>query len=181
MLKPITINNFLSAAECKSIIDFSLNSLILTQAKIGKGEEKLDKRDSKISFYHYVEFPQLKEKILNKVNGVLQIKGYEINFSKTLQFTEYKENQFYDWHTDIDGKDSNYCSIVIQLNDNYTGGNLEIIENDGIISIPKKAGNLSIFLSEYSHRVSKVESGTRYSLVTWLSLEKQKNYKKTFL
>ncbi len=182
MLKPVTIKNFLSESDCKNIIKFSLNSLTLTQAKIGMGEEKLNKRNSKVSFYDYInEFPELKGKILKEVNNVLSIKGFEINFSKTLQFTEYKENQFYDLHTDIDGKDSNYCSIVIQLNNDYTGGKLEIINEGESITIPSDTGNLSIFLSENNHRVTNVESGVRYSLVTWLSLEKQKEYKKTFL
>ena len=70
---------------------------------------------------------------------------------------------------------------MIQLNNDYTGGKLEIINEGESITIPSDTGNLSIFLSENNHRVTNVESGVRYSLVTWLSLEKQKEYKKTFL
>jgi len=62
---------------------------------------------------------------------------------------------------------------VIQLNDNYSGGVFEIKDvQNNLIPIKQKAGNLYVFESGLKHRVTPVESGTRYSLVNWISIVK---------
>ncbi len=43
------------------------------------------------------------------------------------------------------------------------------------------AGNLYIFPSNVFHRVMPIESGTRYSLVSWLKLKKIEDHKKTLI
>jgi len=64
-------------------------------------------------------------------------------------------------------------STVIQLNDNYLGGILEIKNSKGnLIPITHKIGNLYMFNSNLRHRVTPVEEGIRYSLVNWISIIK---------
>jgi len=64
-------------------------------------------------------------------------------------------------------------STVIQLNNNYEGGLLEIKDVKGnLIPINQKLGNLYIFDSGLKHRVTPVNMNIRYSLVNWVSLVK---------
>jgi PKHD-type hydroxylase len=112
--------------------------------------------------------------------------------SESCQFTKYKLNQFYDWHSD--GWNLPYnkpdtpehgmvrkLSVTCQLTDGseYTGGelefdfkNYELNKKDKSKSIiqckeilPK--GSIIVFPSFVWHRVKPVTSGTRYSLVIW--------------
>ena len=73
--------------------------------------------------------------------------------------------------------------MVIQLNDDYEGGDLQLkLENDNTqIQVEKGIGNLIIFLSNLEHRVTDVTMGNRYTLVNWVGLKKINNYKKTLL
>ena len=89
------------------------------------------------------------------------------------QFTEYKEGEYFDWHTDSTDTvyRDRFTSIVIQLNNEYVGGVLEIKNLKGqLVPIENKIGKLYIFNSRLTHRVTQVNNGTRYSLVNWVSL-----------
>lgn len=117
---------------------------------------------------------------------------------ENIQFTKYGEGQFYGWHNDaglsthykpISGgnrgdKDAisqdfvnEHCelirklSIVIQLSDpdDYEGGNLQLLDEDGKSYIaPRKRGTVIVFDSRTQHRVLKVKKGIRKSLVAWV-------------
>ena len=98
---------------------------------------------------------------------------------ETIQYTSYKEGNFYDWHTDQDISDINEpdqyvrkLSFTLQLSneDEYTGGNLEFADfDDGKVkfTVPKSRGTMIVFDSRTPHRVCPIESGIRKSLVGW--------------
>ena len=72
--------------------------------------------------------------------------------------------------------------MVIQLNDAYEEGDLQIKDNQNeTLTIEKGVGNLILFLSNIEHRVTPVKSGVRYTLVNWVKLIEKKDYKKTLL
>jgi len=112
--------------------------------------------------------------------------------SESCQFTKYKLNQFYDWHSD--GWDLPYnkpespehgmirkLSVTCQLTDGseYTGGELEFDFKNYELNKKNKSksvvqckeiltkGSIIVFPSFVWHRVKPVTSGTRYSLVIW--------------
>lgn len=115
--------------------------------------------------------------------------NFQWDFSESCQFTEYKKNQFYDWH--CDSWDEAYdapenpnthgkirkLSVTVSLSDpkDYTGGELQFDcrnRPDGKPNIitckeisPK--GSIVVFPSQVWHRVTPVTKGTRYSLVIW--------------
>ena len=100
------------------------------------------------------------------------------------QFTEYKESEYFDWHTDSTDTiyRDRFASIVIQLNNKYTGGILEIKNLKGeLVPIENKIGTLYIFNSRLFHRVTPVVDGIRYSLVNWVSLVKTDSTKQNIL
>lgn len=177
-----TIINFLSKEECNSIIN-QYSQKNLQVAKIG--EELNDTELFKIrkSSILFVELPTIKEKLENLLKSQIKIKGFELDTIEKFQFTKYDINNHYDWHTDM-GKSFNdrFCSIVIQLNDEYEGG--ELIYKDfkqKEITFEKGVGNLFIFKSSIEHKVNVVTSGVRYSLVSWIKLKPIDGNKKSLL
>jgi PKHD-type hydroxylase len=97
----------------------------------------------------------------------------DIQYLPNLQFGEYSEDGEYSWHHDIDwDNNSAYdrkLSICIQLSDpsTYVGGDLEFTEVQTPVDF-KKQGSVIVFPSYLQHRVTKITSGTRYSLVGWM-------------
>jgi len=119
--------------------------------------------------------------------------NFEWDRSESCQFTKYKHNQYYDWHTDPwdkpyqrkEGDPENgkvrKLSMTCQLTDGseYTGGELEFDfrnydpnmrdESKHIRQVPEilPKGSIVVFPSHLWHRVKPVTRGTRYSLVVW--------------
>lgn len=115
---------------------------------------------------------------------------------ETIQYTQYEEGQFYDWHIDA-GIDTSYkpqqtvgsgvnlsqdqvtmngeyvrkLSFSLQLSDpeEYSGGEVQFLDNSrNTYFAPKQKGTLIMFDSRTPHRVRKVKSGIRKSLVGWV-------------
>lgn len=112
-----------------------------------------------------------------------------------VQYTKYNKGDFYAWHSDtlIDysykpkytrtetesiaedkfnllGESSRKLSFVMQLTDEseYEGGEVQVMDSTGeLYSVPKERGAVIIFDSRLTHRVRKVRSGVRKSLVGW--------------
>lgn len=115
---------------------------------------------------------------------------------ESLQYTQYGPGQFYRWHTDasieimykpklIHGSGMNMAedqvnlsgeyirklSFTLQLSEpeDYTGGEVQFMDNSGqTYFAPKQRGTLILFDSRAHHRVRKVKSGLRKSLVGWV-------------
>ena len=118
--------------------------------------------------------------------------NFQWDRSEPCQFTKYKKDQYYDWHTDswdkpYDKPNSNEngkirkLSMTCQLTDGseYEGGELEFdfrnydphMRDELKHTIQCKEiltkGSIIVFPSFVWHRVKPVTSGTRYSLVVW--------------
>jgi hypothetical protein len=93
--------------------------------------------------------------------GVLVDEGYSI--------LKYENGMHYKRHHDCGGlhKDR-VVSILVYLNDNYEGGELEFPLFD--FKYKPKAGDIVIFPSNYtfSHIAHPVTSGTKYAIVSWM-------------
>jgi PKHD-type hydroxylase len=114
-----------------------------------------------------------------------------------IQFTYYNEGDFYKWHNDaglsmcrkptsignsnpqdvVDDFIHKNCesirklSVVVQLSDpdEYEGGNLQIMDENGKSYIaPRARGTVIVFDSRSQHRVHKIKKGLRKSLVAWV-------------
>jgi predicted 2-oxoglutarate/Fe(II)-dependent dioxygenase YbiX len=114
---------------------------------------------------------------------------------ESIQYTQYKEGQYYSWHNDAglasqykpvtignrqDGLAQDFLnentelvrklSFVLQLSDpsDYEGGNLQLIDEAGkCYFAPRKRGTIILFDSRTQHRVLKVTKGLRKSIVGW--------------
>ena len=111
----------------------------------------------------------------------------------TLQYTHYKEGQFYSWHSDTaldtyhkpqirfasgvgrgqeeliqTGEYVRKLSFTLQLSDptDYRGGEVEFLDSEGQRFLaPKQRGTMIVFDSRTRHRVRKVKEGLRKSIV----------------
>ena len=113
--------------------------------------------------------------------------NFQWDWSETCQFTKYKLNQYYDWHTDARTEPYNKpndlkshgkirkLSMTVSLVDGseYEGGDFQLDFRDKEENKPqtikhiKSKGSVVIFPSFVWHRVTPVTSGQRYSLVCW--------------
>ncbi len=176
------IENFLTEEECKSIIDLG-NSTELTQMKSSRfvnGKlvaENLEydgnKRMGSYFINELLDLPILKsltDKIITFSNELNPYNGIIYNGVPKYSFNRYGEGDFLDWHPDnheiLIGAT---ITFVIQLNDEYEGGNVNYIIDGTNHTIPKKFGSVLIFDSNIVHSVDKVIKGTRYSLNVWPS------------
>jgi PKHD-type hydroxylase len=186
------VSEFLTKEECDLILNFSLKELELVPSEIltdyTDGDINTNIRKSNQVFYPYYEkFPFLLEKMSKLLNEYIFVKGFDLDFEESqFQFTEYHPGGHFGWHRDVSGKKitdyDRYCSLVIQLNDGYDEGDLQIKdEQNETLTVEKGTGNLILFLSNIEHRVVPVKSGIRYTLVNWVKLKQKKDYKKTLI
>jgi PKHD-type hydroxylase len=178
--------NFLTVEECDFILNKCKKELTLSDAEVYDGDSKITsiKKTRKSSTGWITDLGFLNKRLTKKLRETFNINGMEVTGLGLFQFTEYKEGEYFDWHTDstaIIYKDR-FTSIVIQLNDTYEGGVLEIKNNNGVlVPIKNKIGTLYIFNSRLLHRVTPVLSGVRYSLVNWISLVRTNSTKQNLI
>lgn len=100
--------------------------------------------------------------------------GFDLlGFGEPLQFAHYgsDDNGMYGWHQDFNGPISRKLSLVVQLTDpaEYEGGNLQIADGHDHITVTKERGLMVVFPSWQLHQVTPVTSGSRQTLVAWIS------------
>jgi len=163
----------------------------------GDSPDNIDKvkRDSKVTWFH--DDAWIFELINPLVRQANQEAGWNFvyDFPESAQFTQYKPGQYYGWHCDSWDEPYNKpgtkvhnkirkLSSIVMLSDQveYTGGVLQldarqqdpekstgheqlIYVDPQIIRLEK--GDVIVFPSFLWHRVTPVNSGTRYSLPMW--------------
>jgi PKHD-type hydroxylase len=91
-----------------------------------------------------------------------------------LQLTRYAKDQLYDWHMDLGAGAMSLrkISVVVELAaaDGYDGGGTEVFYGEGTGNrMALGQGDALIFPSFIMHRALPVQSGTRWTLVSWLT------------
>ena len=162
-----------SADECAHIVGMFRENV--DEAGIFSGLKK-DVRRSNVKFFHpHHETNWIFERLANVVNSAnSQFFGFDlVSMSEGIQFTEYAgAGAHYTWHVD---KGLRYAprklSLTVQISDSsdYEGGNLEIWYDTEPLQMTRDQGSCLLFPSTMLHRVTPVTSGTRYSLVAWVT------------
>jgi PKHD-type hydroxylase len=160
-----------SADDCKLILDTMVNVKLEPALVRGQTEPTKD-RQSNVTFIAYDPEVWIFQKLGQVVSTINpQTFKFDLNpwFDEGFQFTQYPEGGYYNWHTDIGDGPTEYrkLSVVLQLNDDYEGGELEYFP--ARFGVPKQRGLVTLFPAYMPHRVRPVTKGTRYSLVTWVS------------
>ncbi len=91
-------------------------------------------------------------------------------------FVEYWESGKFEMHQDIlwpntvfnhDENSIRKLTTIVLLNEDFTEGKLALWDAGERYSFPFSPGDVITFPSYVQHKVDPVESGTRYSLVSW--------------
>ena len=129
----------------------------------------------------------------NRENFLYDLRNID---GESMQYTRYGEGMFYDWHNDsglathykpvsvgnrTEGRQQDFVnenlelvrklSFALQLSDpdDYEGGNVVLLDEAGKkYIVPRKRGTIVLFDSRTQHRVNKVKSGVRKSIVGWV-------------
>lgn len=86
---------------------------------------------------------------------------------------KYEPGGKYDYHTDQHNIYNREITLIINLNDDYEGGQLSFYENVNRLGGEHElsTGDVCIFPSNfmYPHAIKPITSGVRYSVITWVS------------
>jgi Rps23 Pro-64 3,4-dihydroxylase Tpa1-like proline 4-hydroxylase len=176
------IENFLTNDECDSIIEIGesvglsqMKSSLIVNGNIIEQNVEYD-GNKRMGCYFFDELleNQLIKTVSNKIidlsNNLNPFNGIVYNKIPKYSFNRYSVGDFLDWHPDnheiLNGAT---ITFVIQLNDDYEGGDVKYMINGEEISVPKKKGSVFIFDSNILHSVDKVTEGLRYSINVWPS------------
>lgn len=132
--------------------------------------------DIRNSLSAFPPFEQLMETSL-----ILQLKAKEFlkkyvkfdEMTPDVQLLKYNSGQFYNWHTDVipQERETNYIRVVtvsLNLNDDYTGGGLEVRHKGETFKLSSEVGSYAVFPSFLSHRAVPVETGCRKAVTLWI-------------
>lgn len=106
------------------------------------------------------------------VNSANSHYRYELtNWESRIQYTVYESGDHYKWHIDsTEGPDTVRklsVSLCLSGKDEYEGGELQVMIGTELNTFKMGMGDVIVFPSDCPHRVRKVKSGKRISLVGW--------------
>lgn len=176
------VDDFLGPEECRSL-------MAMADARAGRRFSMIDASGQEVDdmqrVTEWVNFREDGQRILDELVArafneiILPRTGQQIDFYEEPQLLRYTAGGYYMHHSDgwlllpeaaawrkVVDRD---ISVLIYLNDDYTGGALEF-KRFGYTLQPR-AGMLVWFPSDvrYEHMAREVTGGTRYALVSWAS------------
>lgn len=182
------LENFISEDMCDELIKMGeSNSLMqMKSSKFVDGklvDSNLEYNGNKRMGCYFIDelllTPVLETLTKNIINTSNQFKPFNsIEYTKVpkYSFNKYSEGDFLEWHEDrhemILGANITY---IIQLNDDYDGGEVKYLIEGLEYNVPKIKGSVFIFDSNITHSVAPVESGVRYSINAWPASIKKLN------
>jgi len=169
---------------CDDIISFAKNKEIMP-ATVGTdlGPKLIkESRVTNVSFFDEKWIYKPIHRVLQKANEDAKW-NFQFEFTERVQYTVYSPGHFYNWHQDSwdepyqeEGPNKGLirklsASIILNDETEYEGGELIFKEynlDNGIHILGKfPKGTAIVFPSFIYHKVQKVTSGKRISLVSW--------------
>ena len=175
------IDGAVSKDICSFIIKY-MDSTCLEKAKLLVGTESIEIKKHRDVYNYGLRPNNNKDKPYIKVIlDVMQkeLTKYMNTFSylkelrvQGIELLKYEMGHFYLTHIDSFYTVNRQVSFIINLNDDYEGGNIIFKHPTGRHTqkiFDLKSGDLIIFPSNfmYPHEVRPVTKGTRYSIVSW--------------
>ena len=178
------LKGVLNKKECQDVIDHydpqCEASRVGGDDSAGTGKLRSNKRNSKNAWVIPEELEEegmlgvaiaVKKMVRTYLEVSRDIFRTPIDHLETPQFTKYEEQDHYQWHIDagIDHsafRDVSATMLLSQVDEDFTGGMLKFFPHPSSKHYFDR-GDLILFSSNYAHRVCRVTSGTRYSIVLW--------------
>ena len=129
---------------------------------------KQDGTPTQIFYWNYIK-NQIERLYSLYIAKFPMMKSTKINQIDLLKYTPGGK---YEIHTDQGTHISRHLSVIINLNDDYEGGDLVFTDQKGedVKTVKLGTGSIVFFPSNflYPHSVRPITKGTRYSIVAWL-------------
>ncbi len=177
MLIPLTSNAMFSPDECAKIIQLA-EAAGLTEAGLVRGRQNQSIRTARIA---WLDEAGTAAWVFDRVMATVATAnrnhfGFDLTeFAERVQVALYEasDDSHFDWHSDIGAgsfAQKRKLTLVTQLSDpaSYEGGQLELNGTGQAEIADLKQGTATLFPSFVTHRVTRVTSGARYSLTTWV-------------
>ena len=147
------------------------------------GDSELKKSNSRIVKGYSLKKDKITDIILHRhVNNIIKsnyinykAKFFQLKLDKLMQidFLKYDIGGKYDIHHDHGYTCERTLSVILNLNENYEGGDFVFYEQNAKTEMKRvkcKKGTVIMFPSNflYPHAVEPITKGTRYSIVSWL-------------
>ena len=177
------IEKTLSQKWCKNLIKY-MDVQCTEKAKVlidGKDVEDTSQRNV---YTHGLDPENPNDEIyINYLLSVMNnsLKSYSKIFSylrqcspQDISLLKYKKGNFYKTHVDSFHTVNRQLSFIINLNEEYTGGDVVFYHphtTEPYSKVSLKQGDLLMFPSNflYPHSVTEIKKGVRYSCVSWYS------------
>ena len=169
-----------SKDECQIIKDLIIGIENKDNAKTGSSNDNVIQEDAirkgHVSWLNSND-PSLKWVYQRLTDCLLDINSrfwnFDLDYIETLQFTYYdEEGDHYNTHWDYMYQGLHYrkLSFSVQLDDpdTYEGCDLTIFDGRQYLPTSRKQGTIIVFPSFTMHKVEKLVSGERHSLVGWV-------------
>lgn len=179
------IENIVPVEMCDELIDFSkkLNLDFVSTYNYKTNKEFLDtsfnkRKGVRFETSDFSQIQSFSENIFNILNELKLYDGIVYNNIPSFLFNSYEETHFLNYHADNrEIEDGATITVLLQLNDNYEGGEFCYKLNNIVYEVPKIKGSVFLFESHIQHKVNIVKKGTRYSLNAWPHFTKLKTSK----
>ncbi|TVT85184.1 2OG-Fe(II) oxygenase [Pseudomonas sp. H3(2019)] len=153
---------------------------------IGDADEKNDLLVARfmtdVDIPRYVNTPlstQLKDVVCNEAiwGFFSELFGGEAFYLRRMQVNKMREDSFIGLHLDRDSNPDYLYSVVLQLGQNFSGGEFTVYNSDGVVSKKIQPALSSVIISDcnFRHEVNTVREGDRISLVFFVSKHADKN------
>ena len=123
-------------------------------------EQSIKKNNLKFEIQNYI-FPFLYD----------YIEKYELSIKKIKNFKICEQIKSSDFHNDLDkyAEQKHFYTILVALNDDYVGGEIQFKNRIGNETIKLSAGDVLIYPANnnYAHRELEVTSGTKYTAIAY--------------
>ena len=169
----------LSAEECLLIKKYCIKDLTIGEIAhpTKKGQIIEDVRKAKACFIYkdkgvYTQNQELKlavDKVIWMVSSIAdQMFRCPLNHIEPIQFGQYKQDDFYEWHMDAGPEVDRDISASVFLDDpkKFEGGEFQF-HTESVPKPTQEQGSIIVFPSLMAHRVTPVKKGARHSLVVW--------------
>jgi len=148
--KILILDNVLSQDDCTKLIEF--------YNKVGPSKQHRD--TFVLSLDPTMEIAGIVLKIASELHNLIK---YNIDIG-WCEIVEWPEKSFQRVHRDLFNPNTIFTSVTY-LNTSYSGGRTFFV--DDVEIVPKVGRTIYFDGVYYDHGVSKVESGTRYTLPIW--------------
>jgi len=173
----VEIKNIIDPAFIDKIIPF-IDKKAKTNMTVQSG---LDKTIRNVKGYHLNDktptnmfYWQFIKKEIEKLHFYYKTKFSKVDNSQINQIDllKYKPGGKYNVHTDHLTNSSRHLSVIMNLNNEYEGGELIFTDQKDkeIKKLKLGKGSVVFFPSNfmYPHGIQPIKKGTRYSIVAWL-------------